>query len=567
MNCINRIRISLVVTTFSFILTACGGGGGGGGSTPVPVTPPPAQSQPDPTITVTQENSSCEVSKECLVLSAQASERATGATLSLGGVDSAEVDIDGERVPVETDGTVTFTASQSFKLYVTHSVGETLTLGVDIFIVNGTAYSADTTADVEFTVPLANARLDLLSDACGVSTCNGTLLADTPIDGVNFSLDTGVTATIQTKDGEFSSGTGRVRFPATNEAQVIFSASDSFPFEEFSVQQVSRLTENTFDSVTVSGNTQSVGESLMLSFERATNINVRMFVNTIYGGADVTTDPSHEVKGIKQVVQFGPGITPHRERVVLENVAYRLLKWNNTTEEFDVLHDDQIGAMSGLTEVEAQTLAFNVDTTPWVYRLEVTATLPGGDILKDAQTFVKRDEFVQLFINLFPSNISAERVDEIYAEYNALEDGAEFSSTLANLFPGEYLDEFGNLEPSPCYYRWELEGMFPSMSSAKRSDANGELNTYCSTNWEFNACRVETESSMVLSISSEQNEDITPVDYALPTDFIYVEYEAPKGSSLMDWRFHSFSGPQSVFLSYGFMNNTAGGTIEFDVGS
>ena len=64
------------------------------------------------------------------------------------------------------------------------------------------------------------------------------------------------------------SNNGLITFPATTQANVTFSTTG------LSVQQVYRLTTNTFDSVIVSGNVQEVGESLELSFDRSANVFV-----------------------------------------------------------------------------------------------------------------------------------------------------------------------------------------------------------------------------------------------------------------------------------------------------
>ena len=558
MTCKNRIRTLLVVTTFSLILAACGGGGGDSGSTPTP-TPTPTPQPADPTITVTQENTTCEVATECLVLSAHVSESATGASFSLNGVESAEIEIDGNRTEITEDGDIAFTASQSFKLYVTHSVGETLTFGVDGFTVNGTSYSSDNTIDIEFSVPEANALLDTSNFECDESTCSGIqVYVDTPINGVKLGLENGVTATIETPEGVFVSENGSFSFPATSEIEV------HFPIDHFSVQQRSRLTEVSLESVAVSGNVQSVGETLPIVLERPVKIIVKMYIPTIYGGALVTTDPAYEVKAIKQIVQFGPGFTPHQERVLFDNVTYTLFKWNDSTEEFDTIDAGQIVTASGLTLEGAETLYFNVDTTPWVYRVEVTGTLEGGDTLTDSKTFVKRDESMMFFVQLFPDNVSGERLTEIHTQYDALDEGTEFSSTLANLYPREYMDEFGNINPSTCAYAAELMGMFPSVDTA----ANVEIKTFCNVDTPFSIGNIATETSMVLNISSQEHPGLAEVDFTLPADSISMPYEAKKGSNVVDWKFHSFASPGSVEVLFSFpTNNTVGldTLIEFDV--
>jgi hypothetical protein len=549
------MRQLFIVLISALWLTACGGGGDSG-STPTPApTPTP---QPDPTLTLTQENQSCNVSEECLVFTGQVSKNATAASFTLNGIESAEVEVAGVRTEISSDGTVSFAATTSFTLYVTHSIGETLTLGVTNFTVDGTSYSTDSSVDVEFVVPDANARLDLTSLECGESTCNGTLFADTMIDGVNFTLDDGVILTLETGDGTFAVENGSVSFPATTQADVTFSLA------ELSIQQVNRLTINTFDSVTVSGNVQEVGETLELSFDRNANVTVAMMIPTIYGGAGVTTDPSHEVKGIKQTVQFGPGIEAHREQVVLESVTYSFSKWNVDTDQFDIVSSGTIGTTSGLTQNEAETLSFYADTTPWVYRVEVSAVLPGGDVLKDSETFVKRDESVRIDTLLFPHNVSPERVDQLHTAYDALEEGVEFSSTLANLYPREYMDENGGINPSTCIYTWELNGMFPSVST----QADVDLKKYCNVNTLFSIADINTEASMMLNISSQQHNDLVEVDYTLPASNIFMDYEAQKGSNVVKWTFHAFANPGSVEMNFVFpTNNTSGinNTVVFDV--
>jgi hypothetical protein len=393
---------------------------------------------------------------------------------------------------------------------------------------------------------------------CGEGNCTGTLYADTPIEGVNFTLDDNVNVTLETSEGSFTSQNGTINFPATTQANITFSAT------ELSVQQMNRLTMNTFDSVTASGNLQEVNESLQLSFDRNVNTFFRMRIPTIYGGASVTTDITHEAKAMKQVVQFGPGIDVYRERVVLDSVTYSFLKWNIETSQFDVVNTGTLDSVSGLTQSEAESLAFNADTIPWVYRIEVSATLNGGDKLKDSQTFVKReDDSTNIFLHLFPHEITGERVDQLHTEYDALEEGTEFSSTLANLYPREYLDENDNLNLSRCVYLWEMNGMFPSVNS----DVNIDLKTYCNVNWSFGAADVETETSMMLSVTSQQHTDLIERDFSLPSSNIFVEYEAQKGSNVVGFRFHSFANPGTAEMSLIFLNSTIGlnQNIAFDV--
>ena len=75
----------LIIVLFSVILLAACGGGSGGGSSTTPQVPAP---QPDPTLTIKQENSSCEVAKECLLLSGTVTKNATATSFNLDGIDS-----------------------------------------------------------------------------------------------------------------------------------------------------------------------------------------------------------------------------------------------------------------------------------------------------------------------------------------------------------------------------------------------------------------------------------------------------------------------------------------------
>ena len=557
----NRIKASLLITTFSLILAACGGGSGDSGSTPTP-TPTPTPQPADPTITVTQENTTCEVSTECLVLTAQASKSATGASFSLNGIDVANVEVAGVRTEISSDGTVSFNSSDTFKLYVKHTVAETVTLGLSSFTVDGKSYSVDNSIDVEFIVPEANARLNMDTLECGTGTCNGKLLVDAPISEVNFTLDNNVAAIVETDDGTFTSQDGKITFPSSSNISISFSYEHSG--NDVQVTQTQQATNNVLDSVVVSGVTQTVDEVFTLTFDRNENVYVRMYIPTIYGGALVTTDPEHEVQAIKQVRQYGPGIETHKETVLFESVSYTFLKWNMDTKSFDELYAGSIETATGLTQEEAKTLAFHADTTPWVYRVEVTGTLEGGDTLTDSKTFVKRDESMMFFVLLFPDNVSGERLAEVHAQYDDLEEGVEFSSTLANLYPREYMDEFGNINPSTCAYAAELMGMFPSVDTA----ANVEIKTLCNVDTPFSIGNIATETSMVLNISSQEHPDLTEVDFTLPADSISMPYEAKKGSNVVDWKFHSFAGPGSVEVLFSFpTNNTVGldTLIEFDV--
>ena len=549
-----------VIFFTTVMLAACGGGSDGSSSTPTP-TPAP-QPDPDPTLTVTQESTSCEVNSSCHVISGAISKSATSVTFSLNGLDVAEVEVAGVRTEVSSDGSVSFNASDEFKLYVTHSVAETITLSVSSFTVDGKSYSVDNSIDVEFIVPEASARLDMDNSLCGTDTCKGMLLVDTPITGVNFTLDNNVVATVETDEGTFTHQDGKITFPSSSNISISFSYVNSG--NDVQVTQTQQATNNVLDSVMVSGVTQIVDEVFTLTFDRNENVYVRMYIPTIYGGALVTTDPQHEVQAIKQVRQYGPGIETHKETVLFESVSYTFLKWNMDTSSFDELYAGSIETATGLTQEEAKTLAFHADTTPWVYRVEVTGTLEGGDTLTDSKTFVKRDESMMFFVPLFPDNVSGERLTEIHTQYDALDDGTEFSSTLANLYPREYMDEFGNINPSTCAYAAELMGMFPSVDTA----ANVEIKTFCNVNTPFSIGNIATETSMVLNISSQEHPDLAEVDFTLPADSISMPYEAKKGSNVVDWKFHSFAGPGSVEVLFSFpTNNTVGldTLIEFDV--
>jgi hypothetical protein len=548
---------ALAVCLFAGTLVACGGGGSDSKSQP----PTTQQPDPAPTLATTQENERCEVAKECLLLSGEVSKNATGVTLSLDGVDSAVVEVAGTRTDVASDGSVSFSASKSFKVFVTHATVETLTVGISTFTVDGKDYSSTATAEVEFFAPAANATIDLASQECGNATCDGTLYADTPIDSATFTLEAGVKVTLKTAEGSYTSNTdGVVNFPATSQADVSFAIDGNL-----SVQQVSRVTTNSLDSVTVSGNSQTVNESYELSYAREVNTAVSLAIATIYGGANVTTDISHEKKAVKQVVQYGPGIEFEPERAVLENVTFSFQKWSIENNDFEVVTEGTITNAQNLTLGEANQLTFYADTTPWVYRVQVTGEV-SGDTLSSSLTFVKREENSQLGMLLFPTEVTAERVAQLHQQYDALEEGAEFSSTLANLYPREYMDPDGNLQAVDCTYTWTFNDMFPSMSST----ANVKLLSYCNQITQFGSALTETETSMMLNIRSDQHDDLVEIDYSMPRSSIDINYKARQGSNVVDLNFHSFASPGNVKMSLNFTTpntSSTGNLITFDVAS
>jgi hypothetical protein len=112
----------IITSLFLLGLTACGGGG----TNESPSSSTPDIQPIDPTLTVTQQNTTCEIATECLLFIAEASKNATAATITLSDVDSAVIEVGGERTEVSVDGTVSFSVSLSFKLFVTHSTGESL---------------------------------------------------------------------------------------------------------------------------------------------------------------------------------------------------------------------------------------------------------------------------------------------------------------------------------------------------------------------------------------------------------------------------------------------------------
>ncbi|AWL13391.1 hypothetical protein HMF8227_02943 [Saliniradius amylolyticus] len=564
----NKARLPVLLCLCMTALVACGGGGGESTSQS---TNSGNQQTPDPTLSITQENEACDVGQDCLVLSAESSQNASGATFKLANVDSAEVEVNGERVDISEDGTVSFTASSSFKLFVTHSTGESLTFEIMDFTVDGDTYSSEATADVSFIVPDANATLDLPSLECGEEGCSGTLYADTPVNGVNFTLDPVVSAKVETSEGIYPVENGTASFPATSHATVSFSASNNL-----SVQQVGRVTSNSFDSVSVSGNQQDVKQSLELSFDRSANLFATLNIASYYNHIPITTDAAYEIEAIKKsIIDFGPNSEPHLPRVLVDTLNYSLETWSFENNQFDTLESGEIANATNLAEGEVNRLAFNVDTIPGVYRIAVKASVDMNGhevILSGSDVFTVRETGLNRDITLFPEDVSAGVVDSLSAHFEALDEQASFPATLVSLYPTQYRDEFGNINPIHCVYTTEMASMFPSVSGT----AEVALKTFCHQNTAFGDALGDaetgrhTETSMILNISSEQHQDLVERDIVLPGEALYMPYEAVKGSNIVNWQFHSFASPGDVEFIFTFTApNTAGTSteIQFEVGN
>lgn len=552
-----KILNLLSVVCLSVALTACGGGGSGSSGNTNTSTGNGGGAT-TPTFSLTKNAERCEINstfEKCSALSFTSSQAGSGVNITTNA-KTVIISANGSSSELPADGNITFSSTTNFEVYLVHDVVETVKVSIDDFIVDSTTHSVGESVDVEFYAPEANASINFTSLECGESSCTGTLITDTPIDGAQFTLDEGIVVTVTANEVDYNVVDGNVEFPATTQADVSFSISG-----KLSVQQVGRVTTNSLDAVSISGNLQEVNQSYELSFDRSSNLDIVLSIPTIYGNGDVTTDSDFEIKTTKKIVQIGPNTEVEKQRVWLETLTYTLEKMTEDRSGFVVVDEGTINNPVGLSIQDSGRLALNVDTVPWVYRISVSANV-NGDTFADAKTFVMRDESTGVDLLLFPKDVSAQRVQELHDQYDALEEGAEMSATLASLYPREYMNEDGTINTTSCFYTWELNGGFPKVSGI----ADVDVKTYCNSDTRYSNASIETQTSMLLNISSKQHDDLVEMDYTMPRDKIFIEYVAQQGSNIVNWKFNSFAAPGSVKVLFALdAGNGFNNEIVFDV--
>lgn len=542
-----------ILFALSLLLTACGGGGSDSSAGATSSAGNGGTTTTQPTISIASTNcDNCKILKEVEIM------KITSDT-AISAIDatyqSGIAKINGNEV--NNTGETSFDASKELIVTFVTSMSGDYTFTLNKVKVGDTWFEQSKTVNITMLQPVANVAVDFQSFECGEGNCTGTVYSDIAFDGIGFTLDDQVSVKVETSDGTYELENNLVSFPNTTQADLIFSIDKSF-----SVQKAAHLTTNIVDFITISGTQQEVKETLKLSFDRLTNVGVELFIPTIFGGGYVTTNLEHEEKAIKEIVQFGPGIETKLPRVYLENLTYSFEKWDMTNEEFVVINSGTISNAKNISVLDSQRLAFYADTTPWVYRVSVSSSV-NGDTLSDSAVFVKREEQERVYLDLFPEDVTPQRVTQLHEQYDAFEEGEEFSSTLASLYPREYKDENGNISPVTCLYSWELIGMFPNVNTV----GNIAVKKYCNQDTRFNNANIQTDSSMMLNVSSPQHDDLIEQDFSMPLSAISVDYLARKGSNVLEWKFYSFANPGKVEVLYSFESNSgsANALIEFDV--
>lgn len=547
------MKILQIISTVLLITTLAACGGGGSDSSGNTSTGGDTTTTTQPTITITSTTcDNCEISNEVEIMKITSTQAISAIDASYEAgivkVNSKEVNNSGE---------TSFDESKELVItFVTDAPGN-YTFTLNKVKVGDTWYEQSTAVDIVVLQPVANVTIDLQSLECGEGNCTGSVYSDIPFDGIGLTLDNNVLVKIETSDGVYELENNLASFPNTKQADLTFSID-----KNISVQKAAYVTSNIVDYITVNGNQQEIKETLELSFDRLTNVGIELFIPTIYGGAYVTTNLEHEEKSTKEIVQFGPGIETKLPRVYLESLTYSFEKWDMTNEEFVVVNSGTISNAKNISVVESQRLAFYADTTPWVYRISVSSTV-NGDTLSDSNVFVKREDQSEISLRLFPQDVTPQRVTQLHEEYDSLEDGEKLSSTLASLYPREYKDENGNMSTSTCLYSWELLGMFPNVNTV----GNVAVKKYCNQDTRFNNIYIQTDSSMMLNVSSAQHDDLIEQDFSMPKSAISVDYLAKKGSNVLEWNFYSFASPGKVEVLYNFESNSSSvnNLIEFDV--
>lgn len=543
--------VSTVLLTIT--LAACGGGGSDSSENTNTSTGSGDTTTTQPTITITSTTcDNCEISNEVEIMKITSTQAISAIN---SNYEAGIVKVNSKEV--NNSGDTYFDASQELIItFVTDTPGN-YTFTLNKVKVGDTWYEQNTTVDIVVPQPIANVTIDLQSFECGEGNCTGSVYSDIPFDGIGFTLDNNVLVKIETSDGVYELENNLASFPSTKQADLTFSID-----KNISVQKTAYVTSNIVDFITVAGTQQEIKEKLELSFDRLTNVGIELFIPTTFGGAYVTTNLEHEEKSTKEIVQFGPGIETKLPRVYLESLTYSFEKWDMTNEEFVVVNSGTISNAKNISVVDSQRLAFYADTTPWVYKVSVTSTV-NGDTLSDSNVFVKREEQSEISLRLFPQDVTPQRVTQLHEEYDSLENGEKLSSTLASLYPREYKDENGNISTSTCLYSWELLGMFPNVNTV----GNVAVKKYCNQDTRFNNINIQTDSSMILNVSSAQHDDLIEQDFSMPKSAISVDYLAQKGSNVLEWNFYSFASPGKVEVLYSFESNSSSvnNLIEFDV--